>query len=85
MTEPTRELKKQGLGFLVLVPGRWNKDMFAGICIANGCDRELAEMIAAELGRDRERMTTVRPIKEWSQFVIACKAVGVHVSDIPPR
>lgn len=82
---PTRQLEKVGIKFVLLVYSRWNEPMFAGICIANGCSREVAEAIAAELGRVRFRLATVRPLKDRESFIAACKAVGVEVTEVEPR
>jgi hypothetical protein len=59
--------------------------MFAGVCIANGCDRYMAEVLAQDLETAGFRLTTVRPLKDWETFRAACKAVGVHVEEIPAR
>lgn len=80
----TRELPKVGFRLSVLIPARWNEHAFAGVCLANGCPVEFAWKIAAELGRDKVRLVTVRPQLERELFVSACKTLGVRVEEIPP-
>lgn len=83
----TRELAKVGFKLTLLIPGRWNQDAFAGVCLVFGCPREFAWKVAEELGRDKERKITVRPqfVGDHREvFVAACRALGVHVEEIPP-
>lgn len=80
----TRELPKLGFKLVLLIPARWNSDMFAGVCLGCGCPFDLARKIARELGAAGDRLVTVRPLPDREKFVAACEALGVHVEEIPP-
>lgn len=85
MNQPTRQLEKYGLKFTVLVPSRWSRGHFAGICMANGCDRDMADTLADTLIRNGTLSTTVRVMPEkWESFKRALEQTGIHVEEIPP-
>ncbi|RPH75958.1 hypothetical protein EHM76_00320 [bacterium] len=83
MSAPTRDLPKIGLRFSVQNPSQWSRDIFVGICIANGCDYATAQRHARQLGEWGELSVTIRPLKDRESFVAACKMVGVRIEDIP--
>lgn len=81
----TRELPKVGYRLSILIPARWNQDVFTGVCLANGCPLVTASAVALDLDWNRERCVTVRPLADPEKFKAACETLGVHVEEIPPR
>ena len=80
----SRDLPKIGLYFMILNPAQFNADIFAGICIANGCGYDTAKGHARGLNAHGSLRTTIRPLANPEQFRAACEMVGVRVEDIPP-
>ncbi len=83
--QPTRELPAIGLRFRIDIRPRWDWRVFAGVCLANGCDLETARRIAFALDGLGERACTLRPLKDPETFRAACKALGLYVEEIPPK
>lgn len=81
----SRELPEIGLHFRLENTAIWDRRIFEGICLGNGCPLTFAERVSFELESRRERKCTVRQVADWEHLKAACREVGVRVTQIPPR